>query len=183
MMTACLAEQFKHVCGIDVSAKMIDQARENLRAFDNVRLDVGNGYDLQIYDDGHFDFVFSYITFQHIPDAKITANYIREAGRVLKSGGYFYFQVNDRRETLRTRLRPRTRLKTFLEILKGRRGTDTQDEGRSPTDLDHPAWKGSRFSLAQVREACAQGGMRVVDPKGQGTQYLWVKATKQCGSV
>lgn len=31
-----------------------------------------------------FDFCFSFIVFQHIPDKAVTLNYIREAGRVLK---------------------------------------------------------------------------------------------------
>ncbi len=177
-MTAYLAERFKRVYGTDVSPNMINQARENLKAVDNVQLDIGNGYDLEIYEDGQFDFVFSYLTFQHITDKKITMNYIREAGRVLKSGGYFYFQVNNLPETLRGRLKLRTRLKTLANILKPRGNTDHPRYGQAPRDLTHPAWQGSRSSLSGVRHACTEGGMNVVKTEGQGTQYLWVKTIK-----
>jgi ubiquinone/menaquinone biosynthesis C-methylase UbiE len=178
-MTVYFAEHFKHVCGIDVSGKMIAQARDNLSELKNVSLDIGNGHDLSLYDDESFDMVFSYITFQHIPDADITCNYIREAGRVLRSGGYFYFQVNNRPNTLRSRLRLRTRLNDLVNILKGRGKAGGQPAGTGPTDLDHPAWKGSSISLTRIREACSQGNLNVATAVGEGTQYLWVKAVKR----
>ncbi len=177
-MTAYLAERFKRVYGVDVSPNMIRQARENLRAVNNVQLDIGNGCDLGNYEDEQFDLVFSYLTFQHIPDKKITMNYIREAGRVLKRGGYFYFQVNNLPETLRDRLKLRTRLRTLASILKNRGSVEHAPREGEPRDLDHPAWRGSRISLSRVMHACDEGGMKVVKTEGQGTQYLWVKAVK-----
>jgi ubiquinone/menaquinone biosynthesis C-methylase UbiE len=177
-MTAYFAERFRSVHGMDVSPNMIKQAHENLRDVDNVRLDVGNGYDLHIYGDGQFDFVFSYLTFQHIPDSRITANYIREAGRVLKERGHFYFQVNNLPETLRSRLKLRTRLRRISRALARREDAARPRKASGPSDLDSPAWRGSRMSVPGVERACAEGGMRVVTTEGKGTQYLWIKAIK-----
>ena len=177
-MTRYFAGRFRHVTGLDVSEEMIRQARENLKACANVRLDVGNGVDLSAYPDASFDFIFSYIVFQHIPDANLTLNYIREAGRVLRPGGSFYFQVNTmpRVSTLRATL---GRLKRA--VLAPTRDRATADATNGPRGLDHPAWQGSRVTLAQVATAATTGGMRIERAVGEGTQYTWVLARKIAG--
>jgi SAM-dependent methyltransferase len=176
--TAYFAGRFRRVHAMDVSPRMIEQARENLGEVDNVRLCTGNGYDLADYRDKQFDFVFSYLTFQHIPDAEITAHYIREAGRVLKEGGHFYFQVNNLPSGLRSRLRIGTRLRGLLGKRRAHRDPPNLRPGPGPRDLDNPAWRGSRISLSEVRRSCRQGGMSVEWTHGQGTQYLWIRAHK-----
>ncbi|MFH1145075.1 MAG: class I SAM-dependent methyltransferase [Candidatus Eisenbacteria bacterium] len=175
-MTRCFARRFAVVHAIDVSQEMIAQAGENLAAFANVQLHLGNGRDLSAFADGRFDFVFSYITFQHIPKAAITARYIAEAGRVLKPGGGFYFQVNNAPLGLRARLRLGSRIRPLLRTIMPRR--DPQTSGTAPRGLDHPAWRGSRMSLAEIRRACAAGHLDIVALQGEGTQYLWVKAIR-----
>ena len=172
------ARRFSEVHGIDVSSEMILRAKENLSELENVSFHVGNGHDLNCFPDGSFDFVFSYITFQHIPRAFITLEYIREAGRVLKTGGYFYFQVNNMPVGIRYRLRLRSRFRSFMgRFHRTRKATSPAPNG--PTELDHPAWQGSRVSFKQVRGACDSGGLKILNTSGQGTQYLWVKAIKQ----
>jgi len=174
-MTKYFAGRFRHVTGLDVSEEMIRQAKENLQACTSVRLDVGNGVDLSPYPDASFDFVFSYIVFQHIPDLNVTLTYVREAGRVLRPGGNFYFQVNTlpRLGTLRATL---GRLKRALLGSTHRRPSDAATNG--PRDLDHPAWQGSRVTLAQVAAAASAGGMSVERAVGEGTQYTWVLARR-----
>jgi ubiquinone/menaquinone biosynthesis C-methylase UbiE len=174
-MTRSFAGRFRHVTGMDVSEEMIRRARENLGDCPNVRLDVGNGIDLSAYPDASFDFVFSYIVFQHIPDPSVTLNYIREVGRVLRPGGSFYFQVNTmlRAGTLRATL---GRLKHAA--LNATRGDRSSAVSNGPRDLDHPAWQGSRVTLMQVGAAAAGGGMRVQRAEGEGTQYTWVLARR-----
>jgi hypothetical protein len=117
--------------------------------------------------------VFSYITFQHIPKAAITLNYIREAGRVLKAGGHFYFQVNNMPVGLRDRLRLRSRMRAVLKRPEASSGSPG-----GPAGLDHPAWQGSRVSVRRIEAACRSAGLRVMSLDGRGTQYLWVKAAK-----
>ena len=132
--------------------------------------------------DGSVDLVFSYIVLQHIPDPKISLGYIREFGRVLRPGGSAYFQVN----TLPSRLRGRLRLRSRLGRLAGRGAPPVTPPAEAPvrppagpSGLDHPAWIGSRLSPAQVRRACADGGLEIVSRQGEGTQYLWVRAEKR----
>ncbi|MGD8413570.1 MAG: class I SAM-dependent methyltransferase [Candidatus Latescibacterota bacterium] len=177
-MTRYFARGFKEVHGIDVSEEMIKRARENLVDSENVQLHVGNGCDLGLFEDGAFDFVFSYITFQHIPDVSVTLNYIREAGRVLRNGGHFYFQVNNVHPGIRSRLRLRSRIGSLVTRYKSK-GQPTVPATEGPKDLDHPAWCGSAVSAKQLRRACASASLEIVDLNGEGTQYLWVKAVKR----
>ncbi|MFH0777525.1 MAG: class I SAM-dependent methyltransferase [Candidatus Eisenbacteria bacterium] len=235
-MTRCLARQFARVHGLDVSAEMISRAQENLRELKNVSLHAGDGRALGLFSDASFDFIFSYITFQHIPSVSIVEEYIREAGRVLRPGGHFYFQVNNTPQGLRDRLRLRSRVQALMRRF-GSREKDVEsvqgvsgdpvgskpagglgkatDRGETvgprrtggrvgpidsghvagaaeatepsqpagPLGLDHPAWLGSRISIAQVRRACRSGGLDVLSLKGEGTQYLWVKASRVSGTV
>jgi ubiquinone/menaquinone biosynthesis C-methylase UbiE len=174
-MTKYFAGRFRHVTGVDVSSEMIRQARENLAGLANVRLDVGNGSDLSIYDDASFDFVFSYIVFQHIPDPNVTLGYIGEAGRVLRPSGSFYFQVNTM-----PRITPlRTALGKLKRALAGRRPVPADAASTGPRDLDHPAWQGSRVTMTDVSSTVQAGGMTVVKVQGEGTQYTWVLARRE----
>ena len=47
-----------------------------------------------MFPDEKFDFVYSYAVFQHIPSREVVFNYLREARRVLKTGGILRCQVN-----------------------------------------------------------------------------------------
>ena len=49
--------------------------------------------ELHQFPDQSFDFCYSFIVFQHIPDKKIVENYIREVSRILKPDCLFRFQV------------------------------------------------------------------------------------------
>jgi SAM-dependent methyltransferase len=40
-----------------------------------------------------FDFAFSFMVFQHIPNRRIIESYVREVHRLLRPGGLFKFQV------------------------------------------------------------------------------------------
>ena len=47
-----------------------------------------------MFPDEKFDFVYSYAVFQHIPSREVVFNYLREARRVLKTGGILRCQMN-----------------------------------------------------------------------------------------
>ena len=77
-------------------------------------LHTGSGFDLRPLPDACFDLVFSYIVFQHIPSAAVIRSYVREAGRVLKPGGAFKFQVNgDQSAAYRAHVRDTWQGETF----------------------------------------------------------------------
>lgn len=83
------AEMFAEVWGLDVSGEMIAQAKELNKTFSNITFIKGNGQNLSVFQNDYFDLVFSYITFQHIPEKKIIQSYFSEVHRVLKQGGLF----------------------------------------------------------------------------------------------
>ena len=92
-MTRALARVFGEVHGVDVSGEMIAQARQLLSGCENVHLCQNNGTDLSVLGDIRFDFAFSFIVFQHVPDRAIIENYVHEVYRLLRPGGLFKFQV------------------------------------------------------------------------------------------
>lgn len=178
-MTRGLAQLFDSVHAVDVSWEMLLRAAGNLRGIPNVRLYQISGTDLALFRDNSFDFCFSYLVFQHIPEFGITCNYILEASRCLKPGGAFLFQVNNRpvaREYSWRVLRELSRWwrrwgwHTLLEL----RATLT----RGPRGFDHPAWMGHCVTVPQLRQAVAAAGLELEGLQGEGTQYLWALARK-----
>jgi ubiquinone/menaquinone biosynthesis C-methylase UbiE len=78
--------------GVDISAEMVRQGREQLADLPNVHLHVGNGYDLGGFESGSFDLVYSVVALQHMPRT-VAFNYLCEAHRVLTQGGTMWFYV------------------------------------------------------------------------------------------
>jgi SAM-dependent methyltransferase len=90
-----LSETIAEVTGVDISGEMIRQGREALADRPNVGLRRTDG-DLSGVDDASLDLVYSHIVFQHIPTRKAVTRYFEEAGRVLRGGGIFRFQIDGR---------------------------------------------------------------------------------------
>ena len=92
-MTRAFSKIFGEVHGVDVSGEMVAKARRLLADRLNAFIHRNSGSDLRVLGDLKFDFVFSFIVFQHIPSKEVVENYIREAARRLKPGGVFKFQI------------------------------------------------------------------------------------------
>ena len=88
-----MSEIFGKVIGIDIAPEMIRIGQEQIANISNCKILESNGSDLSLFSDNYFDFCYSFIVFQHIPDKKIIENYIREVSRILKPGCFFRFQV------------------------------------------------------------------------------------------
>ena len=84
---------FGNVTGIDISSEMVLLGQKYVKDIPNCIIVENNGIDLSEFKDNSFDFCYSFIVFQHIPEKKIVQNYISEVSRVLKSGCLFRFQV------------------------------------------------------------------------------------------
>jgi cyclopropane fatty-acyl-phospholipid synthase-like methyltransferase len=80
--------------GVDISAGMIDVAKERLRGVENVHLRTLDESNLSCFADATFDRVYAQIVFIHL-DREDVFNYMREAFRVLKPGGRAWFQTNN----------------------------------------------------------------------------------------
>ena len=94
-LTQALADHFEEVVGLDISPTMIDQAQKLNRRGSACRYVLNDRDDLRLFPDGHFDFVYSSITLQHI-DPVYSRKYIRELLRVLAPGGNLVFQIPER---------------------------------------------------------------------------------------
>lgn len=98
-LTSRLYASSQHGCcqihGIDISEKMLKLAEQNTPSKPDVRYKLCDGRTIPDFECcKEFDSVYSILTFQHIPDeAKL--GYIKEAARVLKSGGIFRVQYVD----------------------------------------------------------------------------------------
>jgi SAM-dependent methyltransferase len=93
-MTRHLAGLFGEICASDVSAEMLKQAQERLRAFDNVRFYETNGCDFAGLPSDYFDFAISVYVYQHVPSADVIRANLADGYRTLKPGGVFKFHTN-----------------------------------------------------------------------------------------
>ena len=89
-----MSQYFGQIYGVDVSDSMIAIAKEKLRDVPSAFPYAIGGSDLRLFPDRHFDFVYSYAVFQHIPSAEVVFSYFRETVRVLRPGGIARLQIN-----------------------------------------------------------------------------------------
>jgi SAM-dependent methyltransferase len=178
-MTHGFAELFGTVDAIDVSPEMISQAIEHQGASKNIVFRETNGIDLGQFMDDVFDFVFSFIVFQHIPAKKVIFSYIHEGARVLRPGGVFRFQVNGLPDADAETPTPILALKRLYRrlvrtpILRLQRRLTG-----GPTGFESPAWIGVSLTAAEVFGVCHDAGLNVRQITGEDTQYMWITATK-----
>ena len=88
-----MSRHFAEIHGVDVSDEMVAQAKEKLRGVPHAYPHAIGGSDLGLFPDEHFDFVYSYAVFQHIPSEEVVLSYLRETVRVLKPGGFARLQI------------------------------------------------------------------------------------------
>lgn len=164
-ITRPLAARAGEVIAVDVSERMLELARRENSQLHNVRWLLGDGSTLAGIADGSADAFVSHVVFQHIPDPRITLRYVREMGRVLRSGGWSAFQFSNDPSmhwppSLPVRLRAGAR-----SVL-----------GRGPRGQAAPAWRGSAVELDELEEAASEGGMRLERVVGAGSQFCVVLA-------
>ena len=93
-ITRALARLFGEVHAVDISGEMVARATIALHAFPNVFVYQNSGQDLAVVPaDRPFDFAYSTIVFQHIPNRDIIESYVRDVGRLLRPDALFKFQV------------------------------------------------------------------------------------------
>ena len=90
-MTRALADHFEECVGVDISENMVRGARELNGDLAGVSFVVNRAGDLSIFDDGSFDFIYSTIVLQHVPDRHAIKAYVAEFCRVLRPGGLAVF--------------------------------------------------------------------------------------------
>ena len=115
-LTRALAARFNEVVGIDISARMIEEAKTVNADCANCAFELNVTPDLRRFDDATFDAVYSSIVLQHLTAAPSIEQYLEELARVLRPGGLLAFQLPSH-IPWRHRLQPRRRLYTALRHL------------------------------------------------------------------
>ncbi len=120
-----LAKRFDEVTGVDVAESMLEEARKNARALgvDNTTFVASD--DALTKLDGVFDFIHSYIVFQHIPVASGLALYAGLLDRLAPGGiAALHFVTRERGSRLRNaidRIRlTRTPFRQLSNVFGGR---------------------------------------------------------------
>src|SRR5258708_6004617 len=72
-----MSRHFGEIHGVDISDEMVKLAGHKLAGIPSAHAHVNSGSDLSLFGDGYFDFVYSWIVFQHIPSQNIVRNYLR----------------------------------------------------------------------------------------------------------
>jgi SAM-dependent methyltransferase len=143
-----MSGHFGEIHGVDISDEMVRLAYEQLHDIPYAHVHVTPDSSLGMFADNFFDFVYSYIVFQHIPDRNVVLNYLREAGRVLKPGGILRCQ------------------------LRGTPPLDTEMHRESST------WTGCHFTGEEVADFAREHQLHLVALSGLQTQYMWVTLQK-----
>lgn len=78
--------------GFDASVDMVREGHEYC-ANTNVKILKCDGYGILPIENIEFDYTFSIITFQHIPNTDTVKKYISEMYRLLKNGGVIKYQL------------------------------------------------------------------------------------------
>lgn len=180
-MSCALAKRFGSVFGTDISAEMLAGASRTkaVVGITNAHFALGSGKDLAQYRDEAFDFVFSYIVFQHITELQVILSYVSEIARVLKPGGFFLFQVLGFRHIRIGKSRVaywglrqtgwlwRFGIKHRPYLYFGKR----------------QSWAGVPVRASDIQRECERTGLRCTDVRGIGKQYMWFegqKASREC---
>jgi SAM-dependent methyltransferase len=95
-LSRALSKRFKRVYGVDVSPKMIAEARKLNKGNKRLEFIHNERDDLLVFESRSLDFIYSEITLQHIPEIESIENYIKEFVRILKPRGILYFQLPSR---------------------------------------------------------------------------------------
>jgi len=91
-LTNALAGHFGEVHGVDISASMIERARQVCRFPNKIKYFQNTTSDLSLFEDGKYDFIYSELVLQHIPP-RYELSYIGEFLRLLSPQGVALFQT------------------------------------------------------------------------------------------
>jgi SAM-dependent methyltransferase len=115
-LTRAMAAHFSTTVGVDISEVMVARARALHADEPGCAFEVIPDQGLTSWPDRSFDFLYSRIVLQHIPDVRVTKARIRELLRLLATDGLLVFQV-PAAIPLRRRVQARPRLYAFLRRL------------------------------------------------------------------
>ena len=90
-LTRALAGRFDTAVGVDISEGMVETARKLNADVAGCEFRVNASADLRQFGDREFDFVYSSLVLQHLPDRELVQSYVAEFLRVVAPGGLVVF--------------------------------------------------------------------------------------------
>lgn len=154
--TQALGRRFGEAIGIDVSDKMIAQAKAAAPNLANLTFIVSDGVSLPQPSDSA-DFVWSYEVFQHMPALEVIRSNLREVVRILRSSGYglLHFRCPHEYPTILShvsRFVPVSLIRTIKHLL-----------GKDPLTADL-SWRGAKpLTKSDIHAMCKNAGLDVVE--------------------
>ncbi|GAB6056479.1 class I SAM-dependent methyltransferase [Methanobacterium movens] len=115
-LSRALSNYFDSVYCVDISENMIDQGRKLNKDYKNLKFILNNKANLEVFEDGCFDMIYTNLVLQHITEKDIIKFYISEFIRVLSNNGLLIFQLPSSMSTI-GKIDPRRRLYRFLKLL------------------------------------------------------------------
>jgi SAM-dependent methyltransferase len=161
-----LADRFEQVVGFDVSPEMVARARRFVPDR-HVGFVNGDGSSLRPITDASVDFVLSVAVFQHIPRVQLIESYLREAARVLRSGGVLAFQWNS--EVPVAGWRMRRALSAAIQW---------SGIHREPYRANGAEVPRSRVAVPRIQRVLEASGLCLQGVEGQGTRITRAWATR-----
>ena len=175
-----LRPHFGQVVAADVSAQMLDQARRLLPDTKNVTWKKANGANLSDIPNESFDFAFSYLVLQHLPEEDLVRAYVHELLRVLRPSGICLFQFNGmKRPTMNWKgtlawgvvdTLWSIRLRKVSRFAASSLGFDPEMAGKT--------WHGAPVTIERVVEVVRASGGTILEVSGDGTPMAWCCARK-----
>lgn len=141
-----MEKHFGRVIGVDISQALVDKSKDYLKFGPSI-IFKGDGKHLPL-ESNQFDFVYSYVTFQHLYELETIRTNIAEIFRVLKPGGVCRVQT-----------------------VKGKSNTYEGDDGIHRSYL----FDDERDFLQLFRDT---GFEAEVAPGPEHIQYVWVTGKK-----
>jgi SAM-dependent methyltransferase len=115
-VTRALAAHFEECVGVDISPRMVEEAREMGADVPGLSFEVNAEEGLGAFASGRFDLVYSRLVLQHVPGRDAILAYVQEMVRVLAPDGLLLFQLPSH-IPWRHRLQPQRRLYAGLRRL------------------------------------------------------------------
>jgi SAM-dependent methyltransferase len=90
-LTRALAGRFDEAVGVDVAEGMVEVARQMNSDVPNVRFEVNDRPDLERFESGSFDLVYTDLVLQHLPSRELLRRYVAELLRLTSADGLLVF--------------------------------------------------------------------------------------------
>jgi len=115
-LTRALAARFDECVGLDISARMVEGARELNAAVAGASFEVNERPDLRLFPDERFDLILAKSVLGHSPSREVVLGYVTEFVRCLRPGGLAVFQAPNAMD-LRHRIQHHRRIYLALRRL------------------------------------------------------------------